>query len=177
MKNCSPLGSNRSMSNFSLPDNCECFCHFPEECKIIQNYDMSFQNQSMCQNISSFRCISPFHSGSSSPNRLPINLKKSPSIQSMNNLQRNISDNCLCVCENVCNCPCHCVSCLCCPCVKEKSERQTDKSEYYKNLYNQIKSELEIEKRRNDRLKYDKQIHKNNLENFEKEKTNLLCEN
>ena len=41
----------------------------------------------------------------------------------------------------------------------------------------QIKTELELEKRRNDRMKYDKQLNKNNLENSEKERNNLLNEN
>ena len=177
MKNCSPPRTNRTMSNFSIQDNCDCLCHFPEECKIgIPNYELGFQNQSMCQNIASLRCVSPFQSGSSSPNRIITSLKKNPETQSMNILQRNISTNSLCVCDNVCDCPCHCVSCVCCPCVKDKSETQIDTSEYYKNLYNQIKSELELEKRRNDRMKYDKQIHKNNLKSSENEKKNLLCE-
>ena len=51
----------------------------------------------------------------------------------------------LCVCDKVCECPCHCISCVCCPCVKEKED--IDTSEYYRNLYFQIKSELELEKK------------------------------
>jgi len=60
------------------------------------------------------------------------------------------------------------VTCLCCPCVKEK------KNDYYKNLYSQIKSELEIEKRRSERMKYDKDMKS---QNNEKEKQKLVLEN
>jgi len=74
----------------------------------------------------------------------------------------------LCICDKECSCTCHFETCLCCPCVKEK------KVDYYKNLYSQIKSELEIEKRRSDRLKFDKEMNK---KNFEKEKQNLILEN
>ena len=34
-----------------------------------------------------------------------------------------------------------------------------------KDLYYQIKSELELEKKRNERMKYNKQMHENNIEN------------
>jgi hypothetical protein len=74
----------------------------------------------------------------------------------------------LCMCDEICSCPCHCVTCLCCPCVKDK------KNDYYKNLYTQIKSELEIEKRRSERLKFDKDM---DSQNCEKEKQNLILEN
>ena len=73
-----------------------------------------------------------------------------------------------CICDNECSCSCHFETCLCCPCVKDKNV------DYYKNLYSQIKSELEIEKRRSDRLKFDKEMNKSN---FEKEKQNLILEN
>ena len=80
----------------------------------------------------------------------------------------------LCICENVCSCPCHCISCVCCPCVKERTE--PDSEEYYRNLYLQIKSELELEKKRNERMKYNKKMHENNIENSKKEKEILLTE-
>ena len=166
MKNCSPNRNNISITNYYTPDNCDCQCHFPEDCEIAQ------QNQILCQNIHTIHAVSPCHSHSPSPDRIRVSAQQK---KSMKNLQTNMSAACLCVCDTICNCPCHCVSCLCCPCVKERPQSNTD--DYYKNLYNQVKSELELEKRRNDRMKYDKQMHKSNLENSETEKQNLLCEN
>ena len=78
----------------------------------------------------------------------------------------------LCTCKEVCNCPCHCSSCLCCPCVTNKSES----NDYYKNLYYQVKSELEIERKRNDRIKYNKKLNENNIEKMKKEKEILIME-
>ena len=34
MKNCSPPGSNGLLSSYTLQDNCDCLCHFQEECKM-----------------------------------------------------------------------------------------------------------------------------------------------
>ena len=95
----------------------------------------------------------------------------SPTLMKTNS---NIKKDCLCICENVCNCPCHCISCVCCPCVKERQDPDT--SEYYRNLYLEIKSELELEKKRNERMKYNKKINENNMENVKKEKEILLNE-
>ena len=166
MKNCSPNRNNISFTNFYSPDNCDCQCHFPEDC------DISQQNQIICQNIHTIHSISPCHSHSPSPDRIGVSAQQNKTLKS---LQTNMSSGSLCVCDNVCSCPCHCVTCVCCPCVKEKPQSNTN--DYYKNLYNQIKSELELERRRNDRMKYDKQMHKNNLQNSESEKKSLLCEN
>lgn len=84
-------------------------------------------------------------------------------------VSQNKNTECLCICEEVCSCPCHCVTCLCCPCVKDRKG-----DDYYKNLYSQVKSELDIEKRRNDRMKYDREM---NMKNTEKENKNLILEN
>ena len=88
-----------------------------------------------------------------------------------------MSSDCLCVCENMCSCPCHSVTCICCPCGKDRQDAQTSKINYYKNLYEQVKSELECEKRKNDKMMYDKQMQKNDLQSFENEQKNLLSEN
>ena len=80
-----------------------------------------------------------------------------------------MSSDCLCVCENMCSCPCHNVTCICCPCGKDRQDSQYSKINYYKNLYEQAKSELECEKRKNDKMMYDKQMQKNDLQNCENE--------
>ena len=177
MKNCSPPRSTRGLSNYSIQENCDCLCHYPEECK-MNNFDcdVCYQNQSMCNNMLNIRCISPCSSHSPSP----IRIRKAANYSSdIRNLSRHMSSsNCLCVCDKICSCPCHCVAtCVCCPCVKERQDTQTSNNDYYKNLYEQIKSELELEKKRNERMKYDKEMHKNNLQNYENEKNNLLYEN
>ena len=77
-------------------------------------------------------------------------------------------------CKEICDCPCHCVSCICCPGV---SNQPAPPSDYYKNLYFQIKSELDIERKRNDRIKYTKKMNENNLEKIKKEKDALFLEN
>ena len=165
MKNRSPPRANANIINYYTQDNCDCSCHFPEE-------QINHQNQILCQNIHTIHSISPCHSYTPSPDRIRVSRNSNHQIQ---NLQKNMSSSCLCVCENICDCPCHCVTCVCCPCVKDRPAQNTDN--YYKNLYTQIKSELELEKRRNDRMKYDKELHKNNLQNTEKENKNLLREN
>ena len=172
MENCSPPRSTRGLSNYGIQDNCDCICHFQEECKMDNlNCDMSYQNKSMCNNMVNIHCISPCISHSPSPNRIRTGVNYDSDIR---NVSRNISSNCLCVCDKICSCPCHCVACVCCPCVKEKQDPDT--SEYYRNLYFQIKSELELEKKRNERMKYSKKMQENNMENFQKEKEILLTE-
>ena len=167
MKNCSPPGSNGLLSSYTLQDNCDCLCHFQEECK------MNPQDRNILQNISPLHCLSSYHSSSPLSNRI----QTSTDISSIKNMKGTMSSNCLCVCEKVCDCPCHCISCLCCPCVKDRQQTQSDTNDFYKNLYNQTKAELELEKRRNDRMKYDKEMNKNSFQNSEKEKKNLLYEN
>ena len=167
MKNCSPPRANTNMLNFYPQDNCNCECHFSEDCEINQN-------QMLYQNIHTIHSITPCHSHSPSPDRVRVTQHQKKQIQ---NLQNNMNAGQLCICETICNCPCHCATCVCCPCGKERSQINANSDNYYKNLYTQIKSELEIEKRRNDRMKYNKQMNKNNLQNFEKENKNLLSEN
>ena len=103
MKNCSPNRNNISITNYYTPDNCDCQCHFPEDCEITQ------QNQILCQNIHTIHAVSPCHSHSPSPDRIRVSAQQK---KSMKNLQTNMSAACLCVCDTICNCPCHCVSCL-----------------------------------------------------------------
>ena len=168
MKNCSPTRLNTSMSHFYTQDNCECVCHFPED------YEINNQNKIICQNIHTIHSVSPCRSHSPSRDQMLVTAHQNKTIQ---NLQKNMSTGSLCICENICNCPCHCLTCVCCPCVKERTNINNNTDNYYKTLYEQIKSELELERRRNDRMKYDKQLHKNNLLNTETEKKNLLFEN
>lgn len=51
MKNCSPPGSNDLLSSYTLQDNCDCLCHFQEECK------MNPQDRNILQNISPLHYI------------------------------------------------------------------------------------------------------------------------
>ena len=153
MRNClSPSPNIKSISHFNRNENCDCNCHFPEECK--ENYLAQSMNEN---NI--------FSSPSPCPSPMRSNTKKDLHSEILNN-------NGLCVCNNICNCPCHCITCICCPCVKDR--KQIDTSDYYRNLYFQIKSELELEKKRNERMKYNKKMHENNFENAQKEKE-ILC--
>ena len=153
MRNClSPPPNIKSTSYFSRNDNCDCNCHFPEDCN-DEIFGLSVQENNNCN------CFSP------SPIRRNLNSEIDPEIK---------NNTGLCICENVCKCPCHCISCVCCPCVKERTEPDTE--EYYRNLYLQIKSELELEKKRNERMKYNKKMHENNMENSQKEKDILLTE-
>ena len=168
MKNCSPPRANSNLINYYTQDNCDCQCHYPEDYEINQN-------QIICQNIHTVHSVSPCHSHSPSPDRIRPSKHKSQQIQNIQS--NNINAGCLCVCENICSCPCHCVTCVCCPCVKDRPQTTVNADNYYKTLYTQIKTELEFEKRRNDRMQYDKQLHKNNLQNAEKDKKNLLYEN
>ena len=158
MKNCSPSQANANIANFYMQDNCNCKCHYPEDCEINKN-------QLLCQNIHAIHSNTPCHSHSPSSDRINVSKHQKKQIQ---NLQKNISSGCLCVCETIYDCPCHCSSCVCCPCGKERTQENKNSENYYKNLYNKIKSELELEKRRNDQMKYDKLMNKNNLQNFEK---------
>ena len=146
MKTNSKQRANQNISNLYSSDNCDCFCHYPED------LELSHQNTILNQNISP-------NSHTSIPRE----------IASKKIISQNKEADCLCICDEVCSCPCHCVTCLCCPCVKDKKG-----DDYYKNLYSQIKSELEIEKRRNDRMKFDKEL---NMKNTEKENKNLVMEN
>ena len=124
MRNClSPSPNIKSIPYFSRKTSCDCNCHFSEDCN---NDDF------LTLSVRANNCFSP------SPMRSTLKSTLCEEIKSNNEG--------LCVCENICNCPCHCISCVCCPCVKEK--RDSDYSgEYYKNLYLQIKSELELEKK------------------------------
>ena len=137
--------SNLNLSNQYATDNCDCFCHYPEDIDINDKHSILHQNIPPNATTQSYR---------PSPLKKKLNQKK--------------NSESLCICEEICSCPCHCVTCLCCPCVKEK------KNDYYKNLYSQIKSELEIEKRRSERMKYDKDMKS---QNNEKEKQKLVLEN
>ena len=136
----SPPPFTKTISYFNRNENCDCDCHCPEDC------ETDYVAHSIRDNI----CFSP-----------------SPMRTSSSKLKAEIHSG-LCVCDKVCDCPCHCISCVCCPCVKEKQDPDT--SEYYRNLYFQIKSELELEKKRNERMKYSKKMQENNMENFQKEK-------
>ena len=175
MRNCSPPRSTRIITNYTIQDNCDCLCHFPEECKLSNiNCESCRQNNDVCQKLVSIHCMPSCDSNSPSP----------PRINSDSNInrifkkyQRNMSSDCLCICENMCSCPCHSVTCICCPCGKDRQDAQASKINYYKNLYEQVKSELECEKRKNDKMMYDKQMQKNDLQSFENEQKNLLSEN
>ena len=121
--------SNPSLSKIYITDNCDCMCHYSDDIEI--NDDNSFFQ-----------------------NAPPSNQQTQKYIQSklkQKLFKKKNSEN-LCVCDKPCSCSCHSSICVCCPCVKERS------SDYYKNLYSQIKSELEIEKRRSERMKFDKEI-------------------
>ena len=151
MRNClSPSPNIKSISYFNRMDNCDCDCHYDDGC----NDDL------LALSARENNCFSP------SPMR--TNIKADFHNDDIKNA------GCLCLCENVCNCPCHCISCVCCPCVKERQEPDTN--DYYRNLYLEIKSELELEKKRNERMKYNKKINENNMENSKKEKEILLNE-
>ena len=104
-----------NITNQYVTDNCDCFCHYPEDMEMNEQHSILHQNLPSSSNTQAYR-------------QTP--LKK-------NTIPKKNSES-LCMCDEICSCPCHCVTCLCCPCVKEK------KNDYYKNLYNQIKSELEI---------------------------------
>ena len=146
MNSSSTHRSNLNISNLYNAENCDCFCHYPED------MDLSNQNSIIHQSI-------------------PQNSRTSihREISSKKIINQNKNDECLCICDEVCSCPCHCVSCLCCPCVKDRKG-----DDFYKNLYVQIKSQLDIEKRRNDRMKFDKEM---SIKNSEKENKNLIIEN
>ena len=143
----SPPPNTKTVSYFNRHENCDCDCHCPDDC------DTDYLARSVRDNNLCF-----------SPSPLRPNIK---------NETHEIHSG-LCVCDKICNCPCHCISCVCCPCVKERQDPDT--GEYYRNLYFQIKSELELEKKRNERMKYSKQMHENNIENSQKEKEILLTE-
>lgn len=94
---------------------------------------------------------------------------------SIKNIESNISTINSSDCEKICSCPFHCISCVCCPCIhEEKSLTSRNIVDYYKTLYTQIKSEFEIEKKRVDRMKYDKKMQRLNLYTSKKEKKNLI---
>ena len=152
MRNClSPSPNIKTIPYFNRNMDCECNCHFPDDCNNDDFLTLTTRG-SNCFSLS--------------PMRSTIKSAKCEEIKNNNEG--------LCVCENVCNCPCHCISCVCCPCGKGKSDE--DKGEYYRNLYLQTKSELELEKKRNERMKYNKKMHENNMENSQKEKEILLTE-
>ena len=144
MKTNSTHQSNPTLSQIYITDNCDCMCHYPEE------FDINDEN-SIFEN-----------------NPPPQQKKYVQSTLKQKLFKKKTNSDNFCVCDKICSCECHNTACSCCPCVKEKA------SDYYKNLYSQIKSELEIEKRRSERMKFDKEMNK---ENFEKEKKNLILEN
>ena len=140
MKKITPPRESTNMTDFYSLDNCECSCHFREDCKINE------QNKLMYNKFHTIHSISPYHAHLASADCLNANEKQN---KKMEVLQPSISSGYLCECENICNCPCHCTSCVCCPCVKERSQTSEieNTENYYKKLYIQIKSELEIEKK------------------------------
>ena len=147
MRTCFSSPKNNKKSDFSTFD-CECNCHTPKEMQLNDDEDF-LQNKRK------------------SPKSY---LSQSQIISSNKDLTQS---ECLCTCKDMCNCPCHCLFCLCCPCVSNKG----DNNDYYKNLYYQVKSELDIERKRNDRIKYSKKVNENNVEKMKKEKDILLMEN
>ena len=149
MRTCFSYPKVLKKSEFSTCD-CECNCHSPEEMQ-LSDEDYNYKKN---------RTIKAYLSQSQI---LPKN---------KDNSQSNYEKG-LCTCKEICNCPCHCISCLCCPWVSNKS----DNNDYYKNLYYQIKTELDIERKRNDRIKYSKKMNDNNLEKLKKEKEILVIEN
>ena len=136
-------------SDFSTCE-CECNCHNSKE---LELNPQDFVNTHKTKSVKSYLSQSQI-----------ITVPKEIS-------QPNLNKG-LCTCKEICNCPCHGVTCLCCPCVSDKS----DINDYYKNLYYQVKSELEIEKKRNDRIKYNKKLNENNIEKMKKEKEMLVLE-
>ena len=136
MKSRSPREINSNLIHFKSLDNCDCNYYIQEDC------NNSNINGMRHQNIHSKNSIVPCLSHSPSLNQVNM-----PSYQ-----------NCrtICICEKICNCPCHCVACICCPCVKEVSRVNTNIDDYYKTLYFQAKSELENEKKRNNKIKCEK---------------------
>ena len=150
MRNClSPPPINRSFTNLWRNSNCDCNCHSTDDCE--QDFlTISSPGSNLCF----------------SPSAMRNDIKCDYQSQIKNNFSS-------CSCEEICNCPCHCVSCVCCSCVKGR--QAPDTGDYYRNLYLQIKSELELEKKRNERMKYNKQINETNMDNWQKEK-NILCQ-
>ena len=51
-----------------------------------------------------------------------------------------------------------------------KKRQNSDSGYFYRNLYLKFKPELDLEKKRNERMKYDKKVHENNTKNSRKEK-------
>ena len=126
MRNClSPSPNIKSKPYFNRVDNCDCNCHYDDGCNDDDLLTLSIKENN---------CFSP------SPMRTNIKYDIHNDDISIKN------SGCLCMCENACNCPCHCISCVCCPCVKERQDPDT--GEYYRNLYFEIKSELELEKKK-----------------------------
>ena len=147
MQKCCQNGANSNIKQFMTNDNCGCQCHFQENC------DINIQNSQICQNIYTIHSLSSCRSYTPSPDRALFSSNQNKNNQT---LQTNISTECLCLCENICNCPCHCISCLCCPCVNKRSQADSNTDKYDRMLYNQIKLNLEEEKKRNMKLKCDK---------------------
>ena len=114
MNSSSTHRSNLNISNLYNAENCDCFCHYPED------VELSNQNTIMHQNL---------------PQNSHTSVHRE--ISSKKIIPQNKNDDCLCICDEVCSCPCHCVTCLCCPCVKERKG-----DDFYKNLYVQVKSEM-----------------------------------
>ena len=142
----SPSPSVKSTSFFTRNKKCDCDCHSPES--NITDYLARSDRDKICY------------------------YPTSPMTQS----SKTAMDSCVCVCEKVCECPCHCVSCVCCPCIKDREKIDKDSSDCYKNLYFQIKNELDLEKKRNERMKYNKTMQEDNIENIQKENKLLLEE-
>ena len=149
MRNCFSSPKINKKMDYSTCD-CECNCHSPEEMQLSDDDFIKNKKKSTKSYLSQSQIISKSKDSSDSD-----------------------CDKILCTCKEICNCPCHCLSCCCCPCVTNKVEN----TDYYKNLYYQVKSELDIERKRNERIKYSKKVNENNTEKLKKEKEILLLEN
>ena len=150
MKTCFSSDKLLKKSDFSTCD-CECNCHTPKEMELSQQ---DFVSSHKTRSIRSY-------------------LSQSQILSRTIDIPDSKNEKGVCTCKEICDCPCHCISCLCCPCVSSKPEN----NDYYKNLYYQVKSELDIERKRNDRIKYNKKLNENNIEKIKKEKDILLLEN
>ena len=119
MRNCFSSPKVNKKSDFSTCD-CECNCHSPEE--------MHLSSEDFIKNK---RKINKSY------------LSQSQIIARSKDSSDSECEKILCTCKEMCNCPCHCLSCLCCPCVSNKGEN----NDYYKNLYYQMKSELDLQQK------------------------------
>ena len=96
MKNCSPNRNNIDISKYYSIENCECNCHYPDDCDISKKNNMLFKNIHTIHHS-----VSPLHTNSSSSNHIQSSVNRT---KSFNNLQTNMSDGIICVCDNICDC-------------------------------------------------------------------------